>query len=293
MPRELPRKTCASFLLNDSAALSSAIVVIFLLSLFAPRCSAQTQQAAIDQLIAKSLSDIRKQQSVAVFNFVGPNDRVTVLGRALAGDFSSKLAASGGKLVVVERSAIDEAILSSELTPEVVRDPNVACWIAESLHVKSIVFGRLSQDQQQLSIDIDVFGVDKRIFLKSFHATMDSTESVRADLGQTIQTHQPESTRDAHASGTKGYTTPSCVYCPQPKYSREGIKRRTQGTVLLSIIVGPDEHAHDILVLKPLPDGLSENAVEAVKSWRFKPAVGPDGAPAAVIMDAEVTFHLY
>jgi len=264
-----------------------------LLSVSAVPCGAQSQQAAIDQLIENSFSEIRKHTSVAVFNFVGPNDRVTVLGRALAGDFSQKLAAQRGKLVVVERSAIEQAILANKLTSEIVRDPIIAAWLAESVHAKLIVFGRLSEAAHQLSIDIDLVGVEKRNLLKSFHTTMDLTDSLRADLHQTIQTNRPVSSRDVPVSGTKGYTTPKCAYCPPPHYSKEGIKRRTEGAVLVSIIVGPDEYAHDISVLKPLPDGLTEKAIEAVKLWRFQPAVGPDGTPRAVQLAAEVSFHLY
>lgn len=291
--RATPRNEPTSPTLNFIALCRFAVLAGLLLLVSAGRCRAQSQQAAIDQLVEKSFSEIRKHQSVAVFNFVGPPDRVPILGRTLADDFSAKLAAEGGKRLVIERSAIDQAILANKLTAEIVRDPNVAAWLAESVHAKSIVFGRLSEAPHQLSIDIDLYGVEKRNLLKSFHATMDLTESMRADLNQRIQTSQPVSSRDAHASGSKGYTTPSCAYCPEAEYSEEGRKRRTQGTVLISVIVGPDEYAHEISVLKPLPDGLTENAIEAVKLWRFKPAVGPDGMPAAVKIAVEVSFHLY
>ncbi len=38
--------------------------------------------------------------------------------------------------------------------------------------------------------------------------------------------------------------------------------------------------------------GLEEKAVEAVKQWRFKPALGPSGKPVAVVVPIEVTFRL-
>jgi periplasmic protein TonB len=71
------------------------------------------------------------------------------------------------------------------------------------------------------------------------------------------------------------------------------IRNHREGIVVLTAVVGADGKAHDIVVIKPLPDGLTEKAVEAVESWRFNPAKGPDGNPAAVRQTIEVNFHIY
>jgi hypothetical protein len=39
------------------------------------------------------------------------------------------------------------------------------------------------------------------------------------------------------------------------------------------------------------PNGLTEMAIEAVQTWKFKPALGPDGKPAAVRRMVEMNFH--
>ena len=84
-----------------------------------------------------------------------------------------------------------------------------------------------------------------------------------------------------------------CLYCPNAQFSDEAVKAKYQGTVTLTIIVTPDGRASSVTVVKGLGLGLDENAVAAVKTWRFKPAVGPDGKPAAVRTNIEVQFHLY
>jgi protein TonB len=38
--------------------------------------------------------------------------------------------------------------------------------------------------------------------------------------------------------------------------------------------------------------GLEDKAIEAVKNWRFKPALGPNGKPVATLTPIEVTFRL-
>jgi periplasmic protein TonB len=94
-------------------------------------------------------------------------------------------------------------------------------------------------------------------------------------------------------AGTGGYGIPACIYCPQAQFSDEAVKAKYQGTVLLQAIITPDGRATEIRVLKGLGLGLDEKAVEAVRTWRFKPASGPNGKPASVRQTIEVTFHLY
>jgi TonB family protein len=71
------------------------------------------------------------------------------------------------------------------------------------------------------------------------------------------------------------------------------VKAKYQGTVLLVAVITADGRATEIRVAKGLGLGLDEKAVEAVRTWRFRPALGPDGKPASVRQSIEVTFHLY
>lgn len=96
----------------------------------------------------------------------------------------------------------------------------------------------------------------------------------------------------AFRPGTGGVGYPACVYCPDPKYSEEARKAKYQGTVVLQAIITADGRAIEIQVVKGPGLGLEEKAVEAVKQWRFKPALGPGGKPVSVIVPIEVTFRL-
>jgi periplasmic protein TonB len=92
--------------------------------------------------------------------------------------------------------------------------------------------------------------------------------------------------------GTGGVGYPTCVYCPDPKYSEEARKAKYQGTVILQAVITPDGRAINIQVVKGPGLGLEGKALEAVRQWRFKPAIGPNGKPVAVIVPIEVTFRL-
>lgn len=95
-------------------------------------------------------------------------------------------------------------------------------------------------------------------------------------------------------AGQNGYSEPECLYCPNPKFTDTAFKLKIQGSVVLSIVVGVDGRAHNIQVSKGLGYGLDQEAIKDVGDiYRFKPAIGPDGRPAAVHMLIEVAFTIY
>ena len=92
--------------------------------------------------------------------------------------------------------------------------------------------------------------------------------------------------------GKGGVGYPSCLYCPEPQYSEEARKAKFNGSVILQVTIQPDGHATDIQVVKGAGFGLDEKAIEAVRTWRFKPAIGPNGVPVATITTLPVLFRL-
>jgi TonB family protein len=89
-----------------------------------------------------------------------------------------------------------------------------------------------------------------------------------------------------------GVSAPKAIYSPDPEYSEEARKVKHMGTVVLYVVVGPDGKPRDLKVLRTLGLGLDEKAMEAVKNWRFDPAM-KDGKPVACMINVEVNFHLY
>jgi TonB family protein len=89
-----------------------------------------------------------------------------------------------------------------------------------------------------------------------------------------------------------GVSAPRALDTPDPEYSEEARKAKYQGTVVLWLIVGPDGKPHDIKVARQLGMGLDQKAIEAVRNWKFEPAM-KDGKPVAVQINVEVNFRLY
>jgi TonB family protein len=89
-----------------------------------------------------------------------------------------------------------------------------------------------------------------------------------------------------------GVSPPKAVFAPDPEYAEEARKAKLQGKCVLRLVVGTDGCAHDVRVSHTLGLGLDEKAIEAVKTWKFEPAM-QDGKPVAVQINVEVTFRLY
>ena len=93
-----------------------------------------------------------------------------------------------------------------------------------------------------------------------------------------------------HVGG--GVSPPRPIYQPEPEFSEEARKAKYQGVCTLGLIVGADGRPSNIHVLSSLGMGLDEKAIEAVKTWKFEPAM-KDGHPVRVEIAVEVDFHLY
>jgi periplasmic protein TonB len=90
-----------------------------------------------------------------------------------------------------------------------------------------------------------------------------------------------------------GVRAPTCLYCPKPEYSDEARKVHFQGLVELSVVVLADGKPGRIQLITGPGMGLDEKAIEAVRNWRFRPAIAANGKAVAVTIPIEVQFQLF
>jgi TonB family protein len=113
------------------------------------------------------------------------------------------------------------------------------------------------------------------------------------DIADTCVSVRNEFAGDPPRAGENGYGTPVCLYCPQPGFSEEAIKaKHFDAIVVLEALVTADGRATNVHVLKAVGLGLDIKALEIIPTWRFKPALGPDGRAVPVITRIECKFHL-
>ena len=84
---------------------------------------------------------------------------------------------------------------------------------------------------------------------------------------------------------------PVAITRVEPEYTELARKARIEGIVIIEAIIDPSGNVTDARVLKPLPLGLDQAALDAVKRWKFKPGT-LNGQPVPVIYNLTVNFRL-
>ncbi|MBL8213823.1 MAG: TonB family protein [Bryobacterales bacterium] len=97
----------------------------------------------------------------------------------------------------------------------------------------------------------------------------------------TTVTYQPD----------EGVRPPVVLSQTSPRYPEDALKAKFQAIVKLSISIGSDGTTEDVKVVHGAGLGLEENAVQAVRRWRFTPGT-KDGQPVPVTALVEVHFRL-
>ncbi len=93
-----------------------------------------------------------------------------------------------------------------------------------------------------------------------------------------------------HVGG--GVSNPVLIFAPDPEFSDEARRAKYQGVCVVSLIVDPTGNPQRIHIVRPLGMGLDEKALEAVRQYKFKPALYK-GRAVAVEVNIEVNFRIY
>jgi TonB family protein len=89
-----------------------------------------------------------------------------------------------------------------------------------------------------------------------------------------------------------GVSAPVVVHSVEPEFTPEARSSSFQGSVSIQLIVDSQGNPQNVHVVRHLGMGLDEKAIEAVRQYRFKPAMY-EGHPVAVQLVIEVDFHLH
>ncbi len=230
-------------------------------------------------LMADAISH-SKAHTVLVEDFSSAYSEPQLLGTKLADDFNAALVKAAHGFQVADRPKTPTASASNLASSDVAATPPNQKSLA-------VIVGHLWTQDDQLSVTLDArrWGKD--------HTIVSLTYLLPTPEGFRLQSDAPTAPAgDYPHSGKGGYTTPTCLYCPQPYFTDEAVRNKTDGVVTLEAIVGADGSVKKLLVQKGLPDGLTEQAIHTVRGWRLAPATGPDGKPAAVLVLIQVKFKL-
>jgi len=286
-------------LLRTSLRISATALVIFL-------CAAVpsfAQQAEINSLAAKTASAINDAlmgttgKRLVMVSISESKTAPTELGAKLTDEFATALAARG--ISLMSDATLQQTAEKERVLPEALRDPGTFRCVASDAGADVAVNGTVQPAGGDMELlvaavrteDAEMFLKDKiRFAVTPDPAKLQSETLPAPDAGGA----EKVSASSAPEAGKNGYTTPICLHCPYPQYSGRAFVMREQGQIVLDVIIGVDGRAHSVTVLHGLACGLDQEAIDAVENvYRFGPANGPDGKPAAVHMLFEITFRIY
>jgi protein TonB len=89
-----------------------------------------------------------------------------------------------------------------------------------------------------------------------------------------------------------GVSAPKVIFQVDPEFSEEARKAKFSGNVDVSVIVDEQGRPTHVHVARGIGMGLDEKAIEAVKQYKFKPAM-LNGKPVKVAVDVDVVFQIF
>ena len=88
-----------------------------------------------------------------------------------------------------------------------------------------------------------------------------------------------------------GVSAPRLLSQLRPSYTADALDRRITGSVFLEVVVGRDGVPMSLHVVRSLDPGLDEEAIKAVRQWRFVPGLRA-GVPVDVLVSIVVDFQI-
>ncbi len=88
-------------------------------------------------------------------------------------------------------------------------------------------------------------------------------------------------------------SAPKVLYSVDAEFTDEARRAHYQGTCIVGLIVDAEGNPQDVHIVRPLDHGLSEKALEAVRKYRFTPALKDNMTPVPVTIQIEVDFKRF
>jgi len=117
-----------------------------------------------------------------------------------------------------------------------------------------------------------------------------SGEAAREKVNAETSSEQSQAASTAPNQSARDTAPLKIISKDQPEYTEEARRRGIKGKVILSAVFTLEGQVTDIRVIKSLPYGLTEKAIEAAKRIRFEPAVR-EGQPMSIRTKVEFEFN--
>ena len=240
--------------------------------------------------LAKKLKNA-KPHLVGVADFTAPDGSLSQQGNYFAQLLAASFSVHEKKLPVAEHRAFDSWMANAKLSASDLAAAENLERLSQFLDF--IVVGTVETQPASYNFRVSARRVKDASEIFTGSAVIPRTEFVDS-LTEPFppQTDYPIY-NTAKKLGSAAPTPPKCIYCPDPIYTNLARSAKLQGSVVFNVLISAHGEALRLHLDKMLGYGLDEQAFNAIKRWRFKPATLPDGTPVACLIPIEVTFHLF
>ncbi len=257
---------------------------------------ASAQFSKLDELTAQVAKKLKSQKPhlIGVAEFTAANGSSSDQGDYFAWFVSTSLVHHGKQLPVADREVFKALLVKDGITPSDLNSLDALKRVAASTHIDTLITGTVETGPANYTIRVTALKLPEASTL------IDKTTVIkRTEFTDSLSESFPPKTdypfvrvKSLKGAIDKAYV-PQCIHCPQPEYNDAARRDRIQGTAMFEVLISSAGEVVKAHPMKLLGHGLDEEAFEAIKRWRFKPATRPDGTPVAVLVEVEVTFHLY
>jgi TonB family protein len=123
--------------------------------------------------------------------------------------------------------------------------------------------------------------------------TTPAAEQQPAPTYEPVAAPAPQPNTDALYRVGAGVSAPVPLNSVEAEFTDEARRAKYQGVCIVSMIVDAQGNPQNPRVVRGLGMGLNERALEAVRRYRFKPAMLNGRTPVPVMISVEVNFRLY
>jgi TonB family protein len=215
----------------------------------------------------------------------------------LADAVAKELASQQNAIRIIERSRLRDYLEQERISETLLHNEKAMRWLGKQLGATAILTGEARDEGESVRVVVNLRSCDKEkagpneAFTFAYSGSKASLAPV-VSTPKASQVSNGPSNPAAFRSGVGGVGAPVCTYCPPPSYTDPARAAKLNGTALLDVVVSANGETESATMVRGLPFGLNDKAIEAIRQWKFKPATR-NGQPVPVMVVIEVTFRLY
>ena len=271
------------------------LLAFFIANVLAPGTQASLSPTEdLASKIAVRLSD-SGIKSVVVFDLTGPDGQLLPFGSWAADQISNRLAGVDARIQVIERARIAAGMQNEHLAPKDAVAADAKTRISRLLGADSFVVGSFGPFKDQIGVTLVAYSTSnakpgtKAQYMFMLNGKMRLDPEAASHLNVPLESLRPSD--GVYNAGYAGNTVAECESCPLPQFPVATVLKVKQATIVAIIVVSPEGRVTEVKIVGSPDIELNAEAIKAIKDYRYKPAVDPDGEAVSVRMPFSIIFN--